>query len=217
MAGRFKAKLILDNIPFFNSALLLIDPFLPQKPKIKNSDRMISLVQKIKKASSKRGIKTIYVLSSAPRIGLEKSELAKHFRHTWDIPLTKYYQLPIGDPQEYHFNKNRYFSIPEPLQPQADDFCIRKHAPSGFFDTRLDVLLQNLKIKYLFCISLSSDLSLLATTLDGCSLNYRVIALREATCCFSYLKTIPQKTLLTTLESTVGYTVNMKDFLNALS
>jgi len=67
------------------------------------------------------------------------------------------------------------------LAPQVGDYFVRKHAYSGFFETRLDSLLRNLRVETIVFVGFSLDVCLMCTMLDALNLNYEVVLLRDCT------------------------------------
>lgn len=127
------------------------------------------------------GLQTVYATNSAPRIALEDSEFGIHFQRSWGNNFDQAFREGGVDPREYHGGRPVPLSFPAELEPRPDDYYVRKHVYSAFFDTRLDTLLRNLGIHNLIMTGFWADICLLATALDAFYRNYGVIWLRDGT------------------------------------
>jgi nicotinamidase-related amidase len=70
-------------------------------------------------------------------------------------------------------------AIVEELGPLPSEHVVRKRRPSGFFGTDLDVFLRGAKIDTLLLAGSSMSGCVRATAVDGFSLDYRVMIVRE--------------------------------------
>ncbi len=68
--------------------------------------------------------------------------------------------------------------IPE-LKPQADDFVLYKHRYSGFYQTELDAILKNLKIKQLIMTGCTTSVCVESTVRDAMFRDYRCLLLGD--------------------------------------
>jgi nicotinamidase-related amidase len=101
-------------------------------------------------------------------------------------------------------------AFPAELEPHPDEYYVRKHVYSAFFDTRLDTLLRNLGTRNLVVAGFWADICMLATALDAFYRNYRVIWLRDGTLG-------DQEWTIRWFENAIGYTVTTTDFAAACS
>lgn len=127
------------------------------------------------------GLPIIYLTNSAPKIGLENSEFAEKLKKSQGFDLTKAFVEEVVDPKEYCQGPPAQLQFPSSIAPQDDDYYIRKHVYSGFFETRLDSLLRDLGIKNLICVGFVADACLYTTIADAVFRNYKVILLRDCT------------------------------------
>ncbi len=65
------------------------------------------------------------------------------------------------------------------LEPRPDEHVVRKRRPSGFFGSDLDVFLRGRKVDTLLLAGSSMSGCVRATVVDGFSLDYRVMVVRE--------------------------------------
>jgi maleamate amidohydrolase len=68
--------------------------------------------------------------------------------------------------------------VPE-LEPLPNEHVVRKRRPSAFFNSDLDVFLRGLKVDTLLVAGSSMSGCVRATVVDGFSLDYRVMVVRE--------------------------------------
>ena len=123
------------------------------------------------------------------------------------------------DPREYVYGNSNALEIPAEAAPQPQDYFLRKHAYSGFFETRLDGLLRNLAVKSLVCVGFSLDVCLGSTMVDAMNLNYQVVLLRDATLAQELPEDLEAlsftKRLITLTEYSIGFTAASNDFVTA--
>lgn len=134
------------------------------------------------KAAAKRlGIPCVYVANSAPRIELRQSEFGIQRADNVNATLEELFSERGIDPHEYVEGDSAYLQHAAVIAPEADDYYIRKHVYSGFFDTRLDTLLRTLGVRDIVFSGFSADICLLGTMIDALYRNYRVLLLRDCT------------------------------------
>jgi nicotinamidase-related amidase len=132
-------------------------------------------------AARRSGVAVIYVANSAPRIALNQSAYWEQKWDTQHVDKDELYSEDTVDPLEYHYGDSNVLKYVDAVVPQAGDYFVRKHTHSGFFDTRLDTLLRNLRIRNLVCVGFTLDMCLGATMMDALWRNYRVLLLRDCT------------------------------------
>jgi nicotinamidase/pyrazinamidase len=67
------------------------------------------------------------------------------------------------------------------LKPNKSDILIRKKRLSAFFGTNLDKLLKQKKVKEIYLVGVYTDYCVLATAIDGFTLDYMVYVISDAT------------------------------------
>lgn len=132
-------------------------------------------------AARASGLPVIYVNNSAPRIELKDSELGKKLLQSSGFRMWEDFKEDQVDPKEYNHGQTVQLQFPDTIQPAETDYFIRKHCFSGFFETRLESLLKNLKIRNLICVGFVADACLFTTIADAVFRNYKVILLRDCT------------------------------------
>ena len=165
------------------------------------------------------GIPVVYVANSAPRVALRHSAYWAQKWETLHVDKDDLFSEDVTDPLEYHHGTSEVLGYTPATRPQPGDYFIRKHTPSGFFDTRLDTLLRNLQARNLVCVGFALDMCLGATMLDGLWRNYRPVLLRDCT----YAVELPgidepgtwTKRWITYVECAIGYTSTSDDFAQA--
>ncbi|ULL16673.1 cysteine hydrolase [Paenibacillus sp. H1-7] len=71
------------------------------------------------------------------------------------------------------------------VAPQHDDIIVKKHRYSGFVHTRLESVLQTLKIETLIITGVSTNLCVESTARQGFMLDYRIVLMSDACAAFS--------------------------------
>jgi nicotinamidase-related amidase len=156
------------------------------------------------------GLPVIYLANSAPKIGLRESSYWENKWDTQHVDVDDLYSEDGVDPREYHSGDSNVLKYNRFSEPRTSDYFVRKHTHSGFFDTRLDTLLRNLRVRTLVCVGFALDMCLGATMIDALWRNYRVILLRDCT----YAIELPGIDLpgawtsrwITYVECAIGYT-----------
>jgi ureidoacrylate peracid hydrolase len=161
------------------------------------------------------GLQVVYATNSAPRIGLEHAEFGAHFRRSWGNDFDQAFREGGIDPREYHAGRPGPLTFPVELEPRPDEYYVRKHVYSAFFDTRLDTLLRNLGIHTLVMAGFWADICLLATALDALYRNYRVIWLRDGTLGGNRDKKPTTEWMIEWFENAIGFTVTAQEFAAA--
>ena len=213
------------------TAFLLVDVYCagPQQPLMERTigDKYMQLwyditVQNIApalRAARAIGLPIIYVNNSAPRVALEHSAFAEKLRKSLGSDMTQDFSEPMVDPREYHQGPAMQLQFPAAVEPQPGDHLVRKHCYSGFFDTRLDTLLRNLRVHNLICAGFVADACLFTTIADAVFRNYKVILLRDCTLAselpheFEGLQHTQRMVLW--IETIIGTTVTSEEFVQA--
>jgi nicotinamidase-related amidase len=183
-------------------------------------DIIANRIRPSKDMAKKVGLPCIYLSNSAPRIGIEHSWFGKQRAMNIGKWHDELFSEDMIDPLEYKFGHSEYIKYAEVIKPDKDDYFIRKWVYSGFFDTRLDTLLRNLRIDTLVCTGFAGDICLLTTMIDATYHNYRVLLLRDCTQSVE----IPEvdgkdfgftKRMILWSECHIGYTATSEEFIAA--
>lgn len=217
-----------------DTAVLVVDIYGPDEPSNRNYCGMVSdhsksqstviireRIKPVLDAARAIGLPVVYVANSAPRIALKESAYWEQKWDTQNVDKDDLYSEDDVDPREYHFGDSNVLKYDEFSQPHADDYFIRKHTHSGFFDTRLDTLLRNLGVRNLICVGFALDMCLGTTMIDALWRNYRVLLLRDCT----YAVELPgidspgswTSRWITYVECAIGYTSTAAAFLDECS
>lgn len=156
------------------------------------------------------GLPVIYLANSAPKIDLRESAYWESKWDTQHVDVDDLYSEDRVDPREYYNGDSNVLKYNRFSEPKNGDYFVRKHTHSGFFDTRLDTLLRNLRVRTLVCVGFALDMCLGATMIDALWRNYRVILLRDCTYAIE-LPGIDQpgawtSRWITYVECAIGYT-----------
>jgi len=165
------------------------------------------------------GMPIVYANNSAPRVGIGHSEFGAHFRRSWGVDFDECFAEGGVDAREYHGGRAGRMAFPDELRPQEQDYLVRKHAYSAFYDSRLDSLLRNLGTRTLICAGIWADCCLLTTSLDALYRNYRVVWLRDGTMAGEDPgdeKEMPfTRRMIRWFETAVGFSVTCEEFVQA--
>lgn len=170
-------------------------------------------------AARRIGLPIIYVNNSAPRIEIGRSELGKQSMRVTHQDYEQFASEDTVDPREYVFGHDGAVGFSKTIEPQPGDYFIRKHMPSGFFETRLDGLLRNLGIKTLICVGFSLCFCLHCTMIDAWQRNYQVVLLRDCAMALELPEELPTlsftKRMVTWTESALGHSITSEEFIAA--
>jgi nicotinamidase-related amidase len=112
---------------------------------------------------------------------------------------------------------NQYSDV---VAPAASDFVVQKTMYDSFFETTLDTVLRNLKIKYLVCAGFTADICLLNTVIAAMYRNYRVFVLRDCVLASEFADTLAERSMtkwaIRYYEAMVGFTSTSPEFQDAL-
>jgi nicotinamidase-related amidase len=161
----------------------------------------------------------VYVNNAAPRIEFSRGALGRLLQRVTGYRMEDLLAERTADDLEYHRGDSRFVEISRLIAPEPGDFFIRKHAYSGFFETRLDSLLRNLGIDTIIFVGFSLDVCLMCTMLDALNLNYEVILLRDCTLASDLpdeAETLAfTRRMITWAEMAVARTTTSADFIAA--
>ncbi|GLX70569.1 cysteine hydrolase family protein [Paenibacillus glycanilyticus] len=71
------------------------------------------------------------------------------------------------------------------VSPLPDDIIVKKHRYSGFIHTRLESVLQTLKIETLIMTGVSTNLCVESTARDGFMMDYHIVLMKDACAAFT--------------------------------
>lgn len=183
-------------------------------------DIIANRIRPAKDMAKRLGMPAIYATNSAPRVALDRSWFGQQRAMNVGQTLEDLFCEDNIDPLEYVYGHSSYIKHSPIIAPEPDDYYIRKHVYSGFFGTRLDILLRNLGVKTLFCTGFSGDICLLCTMIDAMYLNYQIVLLRDCTQSVE----IPEvdgpdyaftKRMVLWAECYLGYTLTSQQFIEA--
>lgn len=170
-------------------------------------------------AARRAGLPVIYLNNSAPRIAINRSELARTAQRSCDLDWEAWGSEDGIDPREYVYGNSTAVKFSKVVEPRPEDYFIRKHAYSGFFETRLDGLLRNLNIKTLVCVGFALDMCLHCTMIDAMNLNYRILLLRDCAMAVELPEEVEEmaftRRMILWTEYSVGYTATSGAFIAA--
>jgi nicotinamidase-related amidase len=218
--GHVSESLALDPV---SAALLLVDVYsdMQDQDAVADPKTHTCWQNAVKNAASAlaaarlRKLPIIYVSNSSPRIALDRSEFGKHFQRSWGHDFDEEFREGGVDEREYSGGRAGPLRYPRELEPEPGEYYLRKHTYSGFFDTRLDTLLRNLRIETLIMAGFHADVCMLATSLDAFYRNYRVIWLRDATTGGIRKGRSRTEWIIDWVEDVIGYTVTAEQFAAA--
>ncbi len=140
-------------------------------------DRLAPLIAAVRDTS----IPIVYAMNSAPRIAIGRSAYGEALLGSLGFDPEVDFTEPQVDPREFHRGETVQLAIPPQIAPAQEDFYLRKHTYSGFFETRLDSVLRNLAIQTLIVAGFATDCCILFTIADAVFRGYRTILLRDCT------------------------------------
>ena len=185
----------------------------------KEKDIVVNHIRPALDAARRAGLPIIYVNNSAPRIAINQSELAKTARRSCDLDWEEWGSEDNVDPREYVYGDSTALKFSKIIEPDPEDYFIRKHAYSGFFETRLDGLLRNLGIKALVCVGFALDICLGYTMVDAMNRNYQILLLRDCTMALEMPWEVKglafTRRMILWMEYAVGFTAASEDFIAA--
>jgi len=211
------------------TALLLVDVYLSEQygediegvtgRRVKPWWDAIHRCKDVLDAARSVSLPVVYVMNSAPRIALNRAAWGRHFKRSWDTDFDIAFREGGVDPREYHGGRPGPLQIPPGLEPIEGEYYVRKHVYSGFFDSRLDTLLRNLRIEVVVMAGMWADICMMTTAFDAFYRNYEVIWVRDATMAGG--DPAPDGSLPETercarmVENAIGYTVTAAEFVAA--
>ncbi|WP_435171945.1 cysteine hydrolase family protein [Paenibacillus glycanilyticus] len=97
------------------------------------------------------------------------------------------------------------------VSPTENDIIVKKHRYSGFIHTRLESVLQTLKIETLVMTGVSTNLCVESTARDGFMKDYHIILMKDACAAFSQEE---HDMTVKTVDTYFGMAATTKDVIN---
>ncbi|WP_336785724.1 cysteine hydrolase family protein [Paenibacillus sp. MMO-177] len=97
------------------------------------------------------------------------------------------------------------------VSPTEQDIIVKKHRYSGFIHTRLESVLQTLKIETLIMTGVSTNLCVESTARDGFMRDYHIILMKDACAAFSQEE---HDMTVKTVDTYFGMAATTKDVMN---
>ncbi|MBK1809762.1 cysteine hydrolase [Clostridium sp. YIM B02505] len=164
-----------------NSALLIIDmqnAFIEKEGSLSkmglDTSRTSIAIEPIKKLKSEfkaQGLPVIYIQHSHRKDGADAGLIAKVFPPIMDL----------GHCIEGTWDGE----IINELKPEEDDYIVKKHRFSGFYNTQLDDVLRSLGINTLVVTGIATNVCVESTVRDAFYRDYNVVVPREATASYT--------------------------------
>jgi ureidoacrylate peracid hydrolase len=172
-------------------------------------------------AARAAGTPIVYAMNSAPRIAIGQSAYGRCFHESLGFDPEVDFTEPDVDPLEFHRGKAVQLAIPPQIAPAPEDYYVRKHTYSGFFETRLDSVLRNLGARTVICAGFATDCCILFTIADAVFRGYRTILLRDCTLAAELpdeIETFARtRRTVASIESFLGPTATSADAIAMLS
>ena len=146
-------------VPVFGTALLLIDvindlAFDGSDALVAQADSLAAPLARLKRRATAAGVPTIYINDN---FGQWRSDFRRTVAHC------------TARSSPGHRVSTR-------LRPTARDYFVLKPKHSGFFDTTLDTLLENLRIRRVILTGVAGNICVLFTANDAYMREYRILA-----------------------------------------
>jgi nicotinamidase-related amidase len=132
-------------------------------------------------AARAMGMPVVYAMNSAPRIDMPHSAFGRRLQESLGFNPEAHFREPSVDPLEYAHGELVQLAIPPRIAPLPDDYYIRKHTYSGFFETRLESLLTNLGVQTVICAGFVTNCCLFFTLGDALFRGFDPILIRDCT------------------------------------
>jgi nicotinamidase-related amidase len=180
------------SLPADQTALLLVDVYhAAEKPEGKAlvhslyeqawweivDDRLPPLIG----AARAMGMPVIYAMNSAPRIDMPHSAFGRRLQESLGFNPELHFCEPTVDPLEYAHGELVQLAIPPSIAPRPEDYYIRKHTYSAFFETRLESLLTNLGVRTVICAGFVTNCCLFFSMGDALFRGFEMVLVRDCT------------------------------------
>jgi ureidoacrylate peracid hydrolase len=211
--------------------LLLVDVYhAAEKPEAKDlvntrwdqawweivNNRLVPVIR----AARQAGLPVIYTTNSAPRIEMNRSAFGFRLGESLGFDPEVDFRQPNVDRLEYHSGDPVQLIIPPQIAPQPDDYYVRKHTYSGFYETRLDSLLRSLSARTIICAGFVADCCVLFTLSEAVFRGYHTVLLRDCTLAAELPHEVENFTqtqrIILWIESILGPTTTSEAFIKSV-
>jgi nicotinamidase-related amidase len=159
-------------------------------------------------AARRIGLPIVYANNANLTVAAQHSEFGSLLVRTHGLTVEERWER---DPAEFRFSKL--------VEPRPGEYIVHKQMYSGFFETCLESLLRNLRIRNLVVVGFAANACVQATLNDALYRNYRVVLLRDCTAAMEYHDTIEEQTVTRSVirhvEAFLGYTSTSQDFIRS--
>jgi nicotinamidase-related amidase len=166
---------------------------------------MIDRIKPALEEARRIGMPIIYLNNSNQMVATQRSEFGSILVRTHGLSVEERWET---DPVEFRFSKL--------VEPKPGEYVVRKQMYSGFFETCLETLLRNLRIKNLVVVGFAANACVLGTLNDALYRNYRILLLRDCTAAMEYHDTMEAQTItkyiVRHVEAFLGYTTTSEGF-----
>ncbi len=174
------------EVPLSNAALILCDVYgagfdkgesRPEEPPLMSSwdiwelqrTMMQDVVAPLARAWRHAGLAVVYVENRYPDLAWEGGRFASWWRETTGFDVAGV----VGRP-------GRQWEYSKLIEPQPGDYLITKAQDDAFCDTSLDLLLRNLRVRYLIMAGFAAECCLLSTIQGAYQRGYETVLVRDA-------------------------------------
>ncbi len=169
---------------------------------------MVDCIKPALEAARRISMPIIYVNNANQMVASQHSEFGALLVRTHGLTVEERWEQ---DPVEFRFSKV--------VEPAPGEYVVRKQMYSGFFETCLETLLRNLRIRNLVVVGFAANACLQGTLTDALYRNYRVVLLRDCTAAMEYHDTIEDQAItrfvVRHVEAFLGYTATSPDFVRS--
>ncbi len=169
---------------------------------------MVDHVKPSLEAARAIGMPIVYLNNSNQMVATQQSEFGSVLVRTHGLAVEERWET---DPVEFRFSKL--------VEPGPGEYVVRKQMYSGFFETCLETLLRNLRIKNLIAVGFAANACVLGTLNDALYRNYRIVLLRDCTAAMEYHDTMEDQSItrfiIRHIEAFLGYTSTSAEFVRA--
>jgi nicotinamidase-related amidase len=169
---------------------------------------MVDHIKPALEAARRIGLPIIYLNNSNQMVAMQHSEFGSLLVRTHGLTVEERWE---ADPVEFRFSKL--------VEPKPGEYVVRKQMYSGFFETCLESLLRNLRVKNLVVVGFAANACLQGTLNDALYRNYRIVLLRDCTAAMEYHDTLEDQLItgyvIRHVEAFLGYTATSPDFVGS--
>jgi nicotinamidase-related amidase len=169
---------------------------------------MVDHIKPALEAARRIGLPVIYLNNSNQMVATQHSEFGALLVRTHGLTVEERWEV---DPVEFRFSKL--------VEPRPGEYVVRKQMYSGFFETCLESLLKNLRVKNLVVVGFAANACLQGTLNDALYRNYRIVLLRDCTAAMEYHDTLEGQLItgyvIRHVEAFLGYTATSPDFVRS--